>query len=229
MKLLKNAIVKNILLSFCGIISIGTVGTTIYNTVLVEHLKQQNNDIISILEEKVNKISNLQQQLEESKTTLEEVSKQSTDKKATEETKNITSNGNANNIKTSSTSTQSANTYENTREARKQELIKQRDELQNQIDSKKNELEAQIQSLKSQSNPLYDKYLDFKSKASNELSQNGNTSYYKQLFEEQRNYERQYKEIEQKIFNLKHHSDLQQHIINLSSQLNDLQQQINEL
>ena len=229
MKLLKNTIVKNILLSFCGVISIGTVGATVYNTVLVENLKQQNNEIISILEEKDNKISNLQQQLEETKTTLTEVPKQSTDEKTTEETKNITSNSNTSNIKAPLKSTQSASTHENTRETRKQELIKQRDELQKQIDSKKNELKNQTQSLKAQADPLYNKYLELKNKASDELSKNGNTSQYKQLFQEQQDYERQYKEIDQKIFDLKHSGSLHNDIINFSKQLQDLQQQINEL
>lgn len=238
MKLLKNAIVKNILLSFCGIISIGTVGTTIYNTVLVEHLKQQNNEIMSILEEKDDKISNLQQQLEETKTALTEVPKQSADKETTEENQNITSNANTNNIKTPSKPTQSASTYENTRETRKQELIKQRDELQKQID----ELQQQINNRKNiydeKKKKLDNEYYALIAEKENIQTLLNNTE---KNSEQYNHYSNQIKELNSKIGenNLKfqqersnywaQRDEIQKQITSIAKQRDSIQQQINEL
>lgn len=226
--MLKNTIIKNILLSICGLTAIGTVGTTIYNTIQTDQLKNDNQEIITTIEEKNNKIDELQKQLDETKTLLNETSEKNK-QEITEETTTTTPIPQTSETQISTKESSNNSSYEATREAKKQELIKQRDELQKQIDNKKIELENQTQSLKEQADPLYNKYLELKSKASNELSQNGNTIQYKQLFQEQQNYERQYKEIDQKIFDLKYNSQLHNDIINLSDQLQNMQQQINEL
>lgn len=227
MKSLKNTIVKNILLSLCSVISIGTVGTTVYNTVLVENLKQQNNEIISILEEKDNKISNLQQQIEETKTALTEVPKQSADKETTEENQNITSNANTNNIKTPSKPTQSASTYENTRETRKQELIKQRDELQKQIDNKNTELKNKKQKFNNEDYELYTQENNIKKLLENSQKDSEQYQVYEQQLQEVTKKRKENdKEYEATVGR---NSPLKQEIYSLIKQRDAIQQQINEL
>lgn len=224
--MIKNTIIKNILLSICSITAVGTVGTTVYNTIETTKLRNENQEIVFTIEEKDNKINELQQQLDEIKIATEETTEQSTDE--IENENEITSNNtNATNTKTVAKANASSNTYENTRETTKQELIQQRDELQRQIDSKN----AEIKEIKQGLDNEYYSLIEQKKNLENVLNDT------KENTEQYNTYKNQLQEINSKITQNKKDyeskvgvsSDLKKALYDLIAQRDTIQQQINEL